>query len=118
MVAAGPNGTSTANELVMVEFMHNEASLKKLELKTDGQGKVVLPDVPLMPPVDVELSMTHAGVVQRATAPDLSFEMPVRDFEWKVFETTEQEPAWTVSMQHMIDLWTARLKPLLLQHKK
>jgi hypothetical protein len=105
VVSPGPGGTSTANEPVTVEFVHRGAPLKTLDLKTDGLGKLTIAGVPLMPPVDVVLSITHAGVVQRTMAPDLSLDAPTGSFEWKVYETTEQEPAWIIAMQHMIVQW-------------
>ena len=85
-----------------VELFRDGVPANKMELKTDAAGKLTVPGIPLMPPVDVIVSIHHAGLLQQAEAPALTLEAPVQSVEMKVFEPTEEAPAWTVAMQHMI----------------
>jgi len=56
-----------ANEAVTVELFSQQGQpVKKTEYKTDGLGKLTVPNIPLMPPVDVVVSIHHAGLVQQA----------------------------------------------------
>jgi hypothetical protein len=105
VVSGSANGTSTAHEAVTVELYQDGKLIKKLELKTDAMGALLVPDVPVMPPTDVVLSARHGGLFQQARAPSPTMDAPAPAASWKVFDPTEEKPAWTIAMQHILVEW-------------
>jgi hypothetical protein len=105
LVAGTAGGTLAAGEDVTVELFHRGIAVKKFEVKADAAGKVVGGDVPVMPPVQALVSVKHAGLLQQVVSPELNATEPEQAIEMKVFETTEEKPAWGVSMQHVIVEW-------------
>ncbi|MGN6369248.1 MAG: hypothetical protein ACTHN5_13385 [Phycisphaerae bacterium] len=99
-----------ANEPVTVELYHRNTPLKQYALTTDAHGKISIPDLPVMPPVQALVSVKHAGLLQQIVSPEISPAAPTQSLEMKVYETTEKEPAWNVAMQHMILQWDASKK--------
>jgi hypothetical protein len=95
-----------AKEPVTVELYHRGSPIKKLELPLDKDGKVVFPDLPVMPPVQALVSINHGGLLQQIVTPELNPQDPNQTLQMRVFETTEQMPAWSVAMQHVIVQWS------------
>lgn len=95
-----------ANVPLTVELYHRGSPIKKLELNLDQEGKVTFPDIPLMPPVQALVSITHAGLLQQIVTPELNAQNPNPSVQMRVFETTDETPAWTIPMQHLIIQWS------------
>jgi hypothetical protein len=105
VIPGSAGGANPANNPVTVELFHRGSPLKKFDLKLDGQAKLVIPELPLTPPVQALISIKHSGLLQQAIAPELSVENPNPAIQLKVYEPTEEKPAWTVAMQHVIVQW-------------
>ncbi|HUO09482.1 MAG TPA: hypothetical protein VM008_14330 [Phycisphaerae bacterium] len=109
LVPGTAGAVAPANEPVTVELYHRNAPVKKYDLTTDAHGKVSIPDLPIMPPVQALISVKHAGLLQQIVSPEMNVAAPTQSLEMKVYESTDAEPAWNVAMQHMILQWdTAR----------
>jgi hypothetical protein len=101
VIPGSANPTSTGHEAVTVTLLREEMPLLTMELKTDEGGKLTIPDIPLMPPVQVVVAIHHAGLLQQAEVPPLTPDTPERSLTLKVFDTTEEKPAWAVAMRHV-----------------
>jgi hypothetical protein len=110
LVVTALPGTSGApaivNETVTVELYHRGPPLKKYELPLDKQGKATFPDLPVMPPVQALVSIKHGGLLQQIVTPELNPQDPNQTIQMRVFETTDDMPAWSVAMQHLIVQWS------------
>ena len=105
-VVAGTAGDTVApNEPVTVTLYHRGSPVKKFDLTVDAAGKVLIPEFQVMPPVQALVSVKHAGLEQPHVSPELNPQEPKQAIEVKVFQTTEQQPAWNIAMQHMIVQW-------------
>jgi hypothetical protein len=59
-----------------------------------------------MPPVQALISISHGGLVQQIVSPELNAQNPAQSIQMRIFETTDEAPAWTVAMQHLILEWS------------
>ena len=105
VVAGSAGGKLEPDEELTVELYHRGSRIKSLKLKLDAAGKATAADLPVMPPVQALVSVRHGGLLQQVITPELSPKSPTQTIQMKVFETTEEMPAWTVAMQHMIVEW-------------
>lgn len=101
-VAAGSAGAGVpAGDAVTVLLVREGMAAERRELKTDDAGKLTVEDIPLMPPVEVVVQIHHGGLTQQAEVQALTPGAPERSLELKVFEPTEEAPAWRVAMRHV-----------------
>lgn len=105
VVPGTAGGVVTPEDAVTVVLYHRGSPIKTIDLKLDAAGKAVVPGVPVMPPVQALVSVKHGGLVQQVVSPEMNTEQPIQSIQMKVFETTEEQPAWTVAMQHLIVQW-------------
>ena len=104
-IAGSAGGVIAPNEAVTVELYHRGTAVKKIETKLDASGKVLIPDIAVMPPVQALISINHNGLLQQVISQELNVEEPVQSLQMKVYESTDKEPDWNVAMQHMIVQW-------------
>ena len=85
VVGGSANGTSVANEGVTVHLYNENGLVKNLEFKTDAAGKVTVTDIPLMPPVEIQVTVHHAGLTQTADVPSVTITEPVQAVEIRLY---------------------------------
>lgn len=105
-------GAPVVNESVLIELYHQGIVLQKWGEKgdtmLDAAGTVTINNIPLRVPCQVMVTITHNGLQQQALGKDmLAPESPHLIIPMKVYEPTDQNPAWTINMRHVIVQWTA-----------
>jgi hypothetical protein len=107
LVSGSAGGAISGGEIVTAELYHNRTLVKRVEARTDAEGKVAFSELPVNPPVQALLSVKHGGVLQQVDTPELNPGQPSQSLQMKVFEATDEQPAWNIAMQHMIMQWAA-----------
>jgi hypothetical protein len=102
VVQGSAGGPAIGATKASITLYHRGAALKQLDVELDAQGHAELTDLPVNPPVQPMVSIEHAGLLQQGLGPVLDAAHPSQKIEMKVYETTDQKPAWSVAMRHMI----------------
>lgn len=95
-------GPAIGGEKVTVELYHRGALLQAVEGKLDATGNTIISDLPLSLPFQPLIRVSHAGVDYSAIGNPMDTSHAGQKVELAVFETTEQAPAWTIQMLHLM----------------
>ncbi len=96
------DGPAIGGEDVVLELYLRDQVLSRFTAKLDDKGTAVIKDVPVIMPVEPAVRVRHAGVDFEAVGQALDQEHASQQIEVKVFETTEEAPAWKVQMRHVM----------------
>ena len=96
------DGPAVAGDEVTVELFFKDGQTKTLEDRLDEHGMLVLEDLPLEVPFQPRIRVQHAGVSYEAVGERMGPEQTSQKIDVKVYETTEQQPDWSVHMWHFI----------------
>jgi hypothetical protein len=86
---------------VVVDLYHHGQVMDEIEATTDVRGATIVKDLPVQLPVTPEISVTYKGVKYSTTGKEMDATNRAQHIDLTVYETTEQAPAWTVSLRHV-----------------
>ena len=101
--AAG--GAAITNTPIVVELYHQGVVLKKWDTTLDAAGLATISDINVVVPCQPMITLTYKGLLQQAVGPVIAPDAPDAKFDMKVFEGTDERPAFKVSMRHVIVRW-------------
>jgi hypothetical protein len=96
------NAPAIAAAPVTIEFYQGEQLFDKVETKLDANGVASLKDVALAVGVQPVAKVNYNGVAYQIVGEQMDAQHPDQKLEVKVYETTDQQPAWQIHMQHII----------------
>jgi hypothetical protein len=95
-------GPKPVGDKVTVELYNSGHAINTAEAVLDADGSLVAENVPIGVPVQPVVKIAHAGAEYQGVGEVLEAAHPKQTIEVAVYETTEQEPAWTVKMRHVM----------------
>jgi hypothetical protein len=99
----GTAGGPAVGELpVVVELLQNNQLIDKFDAKTAADGTLRVDTIPLDLVVTPVVKVTYHGVEYTGAGGVIDAAHAEQQVQVPVFETTEQAPAWTVKMQHVM----------------
>jgi hypothetical protein len=101
-VQGTPSGPAIGELPVVVELYQGENAIDKREAKLAADGTATLDAIPVGLGVTPVVRVTYKGVDYTTTGGQMDGQHPEQQIQVPVFETTEEQPAWTVHMQHVM----------------
>jgi hypothetical protein len=101
-VQATAGGVKVGQLPVVIEFRQGEQVLDKSDAKLDAQGTLRVDEIPLALGVTPVVRVTYNGVEYTATGSVIDVANADQQLQVQVYETTEDAPKWSVSMQHVM----------------
>ena len=96
------DGTAINQDAVTVELYSKGKILQTYQPKINAKGAIELHDLPLDPPYQPVVTVTHGGAPQQMVCEVIYKYQPAIDMEMKVYEATETAPAWTIGIRHVV----------------
>ncbi len=96
------NAPAIAAAPVTIEFYQGEQLFDKVETTLDANGVASLKDVALAVGVQPVAKVNYNGVSYQIMGEQMDAQHPDQKLQVKVYETTDQQPAWAIHMQHII----------------
>jgi len=96
------DGPPVGGDVVSLEMLHSGGHVKTVKTRLDASGRAVIEGLPLAEPFRPRVTVQHAGGEYQAVGPVVSRTRPTQKIVVKVFETTDQVPAWDVPMRHVM----------------
>ena len=90
-----------ANEPVTVEVYDKGMTAGKIEARLDDKGAVTVRGIPVGATIYAVVRIQH-GANFVAAAPPLTADSPNQTLDVPVAQTTEQAPAWSIHMRHVM----------------
>lgn len=97
-----PDGPAIGSTKVEVQLYGREGFLGTLERMLDGNGVIIIEDIPIGDGVQPVVIVHHAGVTYQRVGTVMDQNHATQTIEVNCYELTEQTPAWTVSMRHVM----------------
>jgi len=101
-------GPKIGTDEVTVELYGYGGKLRTIETKLDVHGVVTIENLPLVTPFRPRVFVKHGGVSYTKDGEEMNAENPTQDITVKVFETSDKDPKWEVTMWHVILRPTAK----------
>jgi hypothetical protein len=102
VVQGTKGGPAVAGLPVKVNLLQRGKAIKKIDTKLDDRGVAVVSDIPLIPQVQPLVEVVYNGVPFRAVGQVMDDSRPAQQLNVKVYEVTDQKPAWSVQARHVI----------------
>jgi hypothetical protein len=83
-------------------LFHDDKPFKQLKVLLDEQGAAVVDNLPVVMGVRPLVRIQYAGLTYQESGPPMDASMREASIEVKVFDTTEQMPAWHIPMRHIL----------------
>ena len=96
------DGPKVSGEDATVEFFSQGRSVARSQGKLDASGNLMLNDIALPGPVQPLVTVEHAGIPFQIMAKPINADERDTVVRLTVFETTDQAPAWEVTMRHVM----------------
>ena len=96
------DGPKIGAEGVVVELFRDGGQPEKIETRLDEHGVAILENLSLDRPFQPRVTVRHGDVGYHAVGKTMDAAHPEQQVTVTVYETTEQRPAWTVQMRHII----------------
>jgi hypothetical protein len=106
-------GGPITNAQILVELYHQGIVLQKWDAQLNAEGVATISDIPVRVPCQPLVTVTFKGLRQQAVGPVLTPSSPTAAFDMKVYEGTEERPAYTVAMRHVIVKWAENAAGIL-----
>jgi len=94
-----PGGTAPAGSAVYVDVLVGK-QISRQEAKLDDAGRATVEGLPL--PCRPLVTVVHQGVEYRAMGAPMDAANPRQTVEVGVYDSTAEEPAWSVKMRHVL----------------
>jgi hypothetical protein len=95
-------GPKVAGDEVVVELFQAGGKVRKIDARLDAEGQAVLADLPLAKPFQPRATVVHAGIPYQAVGKFADASHGRQEILVTVHETTDQAPAWSVRMRHVM----------------
>jgi hypothetical protein len=96
-----PDVATLAKDPVRIELFAKGEIVKTYHSTVPQNGTLELEKLPLDPPFQAVVTVTHGGVEQQLVGPPQHRYQPAIELEMPVFEATAEKPAWTVGLRHI-----------------
>jgi hypothetical protein len=87
---------------VTVELFGKDAKPRKMQAQLDANGRAVLKNLPVKVPFQSRVTIGHGGAFYQAVGRAMNPAHPHLSINVKVYETTDQAPAWDIAMRHIM----------------
>ena len=95
-------GPAIANDQVVIEILTGHGKRSRIiDAKLDEHGVAIVEGLALSAPFRPRVTVKHAGGSYETLGEVMNAENPTQEITVKVFETTEIEPDWNISMSHL-----------------
>lgn len=101
-VQSSKGGASLAGDEVEITLLHRDVSVKQFRGALNEQGVLVVDDVPIGIAVNPIVRIRHGGVQYQDEAKEMSAQATSAELEVKVYEVTDDAPAWTTTVRSLI----------------
>jgi len=102
VVQGSSGGSAVAGDKIGVEFYAAGQVIRRAQGVVDDGGNLVLKGLPLVPPCQPLVKVTHVGLEYGTPGPDMDMDHPSASMSVSVYDRTEETPAWNVQMRHVI----------------
>lgn len=96
------NGPKITGGDVTVELFRQEGEPHRMKAQLDANGRAVLKDLPVKAPFQPRVTIEHGGAFYQVLGRVVDPAHPHQSITVKVYETTEQTPAWDIAMRHIM----------------
>ncbi len=96
------DGLPVAGDEVEITLFHREIAVKQITGVLDGDGVLLVGDIPVSIGIVPLVRIRHAGVQYQDAAPEMSAENASAKVDITVYEVTDAAPTWNVVMRHMM----------------
>jgi hypothetical protein len=99
------NGAATSpvpGAVAHVHLFHDNKAFKEIKVLLDEHGSAVLEDLPVIMVVVPLVRVEYKGLTYQEAAPPMDASKREAAVEVKVYDTTEQMPAWHIPMRHLM----------------
>jgi hypothetical protein len=113
--AAGPQGTLAVRAVqgtkgapavgvaeIELVLYHRDQPVWQMKSALDEHGVVVIDKIPIVMNVRPVVRIKYAGVLYQDVGPPMDAQHPTASVDVTVYETTDDSPAWHVSMRHVV----------------
>ncbi|MHC4947615.1 MAG: hypothetical protein ACYTG1_05070 [Planctomycetota bacterium] len=97
-----PGGPPIADAEVEIQLLHQGLVIDSITSRLDEHGVVVVDAVPLTMEIVPVVRLVHAGVVYEQAGELMSAEQPHQAIDITCYETTDEEPPWSVDVRHVM----------------
>lgn len=87
---------------VELELFHRNQSIRHLAAKLDERGIVIIQDVPVGISVRPLVRIKYANATYQEVGPTMDAGHPTASMEVKVYEVTDDTPAWRITQRHVL----------------
>ncbi|MDP6544023.1 MAG: hypothetical protein QGH60_08540 [Phycisphaerae bacterium] len=102
VVQGTKGGPKIGSDEVTVELYGYGGKLRTIETKLDVHGVVTIEHLPLVAPFRPRVFVKHGGASYTEDGEEMNADNPTQDITVKVFETSDKNPQWKVTMWHVI----------------
>ncbi|HEY8666762.1 MAG TPA: hypothetical protein VIL86_08865 [Tepidisphaeraceae bacterium] len=95
-------GPAIGADPVVVELLFKGEVVDRIDTQLNSEGSVTIPNLPVMLGIQPSVKITHGGYEYTAVGEVMDKSRPGEHLEVKVYETTEEKPAWSLKMRHII----------------
>lgn len=96
------DGPAVGGEEVEVVVFHRDVPIKQVKGRLDDQGMLLVSDLPVGMAITPLVRVRHAGVLYQDEAPAMDATKPAANVDITVYEVTDVEPAWHVTLRHVV----------------
>lgn len=95
-------GPAVGGEEVEVVVFHRDVPIKQIKGRLDEKGMLLVGEIPVGMAVTPLVRVRHAGVLYQDEAPGMDATKTAANVDITVYEVTDQEPAWDVTLRHVV----------------
>ncbi|QNN24258.1 hypothetical protein HED60_18930 [Planctomycetales bacterium ZRK34] len=95
------DGSSIANAPVSIELYSHAGAPQTINTKLDAHGVLMLEGLTFKGMVQPVVSIQHAGISYQSVAQPMTPAAPKQVVNIKLYDTTEESPAWKVNLRHL-----------------
>lgn len=98
---ATPDGSAIGNAPVTLELYSHAGAPQTINAQLDEHGVLMLEGLTFKGMVQPVISIKHAGVAYQAVGKPMTPNAPEQIVHVKLYDATEETPAWTVNLRHL-----------------
>jgi hypothetical protein len=102
VLVSGGSTTPVPGAHAEVHLFHDNRPFRQLKVLLDEHGAAVLEDLPIVMGVVPLVRVEYKGLTYQEAGPQMDASNRESSIDVKVYDTTEQMPAWRIPMRHVI----------------
>lgn len=102
VVQGTEGGVDPAGSTVHVHLFHRRQLFRTIDTQLDESGLAMVGDLPVSVGIQPVVQIEHAGVTYQETGPSMDPSTPNASVEVEVYDVSEAEPAWRVTMRQVM----------------